>query len=84
MIPSLCSRRCLVSWRDAKKCPICGDDRFQADCDEVDIGVGVQEFGFRGICASCGEIGRCDSCGAWFSDSKDCGCPKDESLSGVS
>jgi len=57
-----------VTWMSQRTCPICGAEGFDPDCDEVDIGVGVQEFGFRGRCVKCGEIAQCDTCGKWCSE----------------
>ena len=49
-----------MSWLDTKRCPNCGCNDFESDCDEVDIGVGVQEFHLRGLCKMCGEVYQCD------------------------
>lgn len=64
-----------MNWLKCTKCPICGEDGFDLDCDEVDIGVGVQEGNLRGICKVCGEVSRCEGCGKWCTreDSK-CNC----------
>jgi hypothetical protein len=57
-----------MSWMRQCKCPVCGSTDFIPDCDEVDIGVGVQEFNFRGTCENCGEMYQCPFCSTWITD----------------
>lgn len=45
-----------MSWMKTTVCPVCDADGFDPDCDEVDIGVGVQEGNLRGLCRNCGEV----------------------------
>jgi hypothetical protein len=45
-----------MTWMEQETCPVCGAGEFEPDCDEVDIGVGVQEGNHRGLCRVCGEI----------------------------
>jgi hypothetical protein len=68
-----------MSWLKTTNCPICGVDGFDPDCDEVDIGVGVQEFNLRGICPNCDEVEQCQGCGMWLNrDSDHQHCPGEE------
>lgn len=45
-----------MSWMKTTVCPVCRADGFDPDCDEVDVGVGVQEGNLRGRCRVCGEV----------------------------
>lgn len=51
-----------MSWNDEKNCPLCGSTEFLPVCDEVDIGVGVQEGNLGGTCGSCGDVAQCRDC----------------------
>lgn len=62
-----------MSWLKEKNCPICGRDEFDPDCDEVDIGVGIQQGNYRGLCKECGEVVQCE-CGMWLSRDSDHHC----------
>jgi hypothetical protein len=59
-----------MSWKETN-CPICGSNEFYLDCDEVDIGIGILEGNFRGMCKQCGEVYPCSFCGIWLSQDSD-------------
>ena len=67
-----------MSWLKEKICPVCKAGGFDPDCDKVDTGIrfldgtsiGIQEFNFRGICPSCGDIAQCGDCGTWVNREK--------------
>lgn len=46
-------------------CPMCGTKSFEKQVDEIDIGVGIQEHVFGGICSECGPIPFQECCGMW-------------------
>lgn len=52
------------------KCPVCSENTCELDCDEVDVGVGVIQGNWRGLCKNCGEMYLCD-CGAWVGQAED-------------
>lgn len=54
-----------MSWMKETKCPVCGTDGFDPDCDEVDIDVGVQEGNLRGVCRRCGNVAQDGETGWW-------------------
>ena len=77
-IPEVAMRRLghRSTWMKTTRCPNCGMDGFDPDCDEVDIGVGIQEFNFRGVCENCGDVAQCSGCGMWLTrDSDHQNCP---------
>jgi len=60
-----------MSWTNETKCPVCSAPRFVPMCDEVDIGVGVQEGNLGGMCNRCGMIAQCQACGDWLPECVD-------------
>ena len=49
------------------RCPVCNADGFEDDVEEVDIGVGIQEFLCGGYChGACDRYVKCcPLCGSW-------------------
>jgi hypothetical protein len=64
-----------MSWMRETRCPVCGGEGFDPDCDEVDVGVGTIEGNRRGRCPSCGEVAECPDCGVWCHENRTaCAC----------